>query len=486
MLEDSGYQKYYARMKNKQIIFSTISLLLSGLFLAPNFCAAETELPPIIFSAINAGYKDDTSSQNYDFIELKRNTEEPLDLSNYRIVYFNSSDKEAGTISFENQALSGERLVLGYSKSPQFSEAPNDYRYVLSSSGLASTAGRLVLMADEEVIDELCWGKTICENSLPKFATKSENNLTAVLCEGDECEEEYQFIKYYPDINPDALIPMEEPEPELESESEPEPEPEPERVSCAGLTITELFGYYNDASSEQFVELSNATSNPIRLDGCRLNYKNKDYPISGTINNGEYLAVWGVPLAKNPSKDQTIQLLDDNGVVDSANYPHGQKKGTAMARFGDDWSVTFAPTPSAENIFQEFRSCPEGKMINPETGNCVNKPVAATAKTCQAGYYLNPATGRCKKNEVATTKECAEGYERNPETGRCRKVYKNTAQEYPVEQIEQGSYDNPRIFIAVGAIVLLGTVAAVYVVWQFREEIRKLFRLHFRRKRRLS
>jgi hypothetical protein len=62
-------------------------------------------------------------------------------------------------------------------------------------------------------------------------------------------------------------------------------------------------------------------------------------------------------------------------------------------------------------------------------------------------------------------------------------VYKNTAQEFPVEPIEEGNYDNPRIFIAVGALVLLGVVAAAYIVWQFREEIRKFFVVHFRRKR---
>ena len=146
-------------------------------------------------------------------------------------------------------------------------------------------------------------------------------------------------------------------------------------------------------------------------------------------------------------------------------------------------NLTYAPTPGAENVFQEFRSCPEGKIINPETGNCIkeeslgeaiikqcpegkilnpltgrckNIPVAATAKTCQAGYSLNPLTGRCKKNETTTAKTCSEGYELNPETNRCRK-----------------------------ALVLLGVTATAYIIWQFHEEIRKFFVVHFRRRRRI-
>ncbi len=501
-------------MKNKKYIFSIIPALIIGLFSCAHFCVADSE-PPLVFSAINAGYKDDVSPQNYDFIELKKKSADPLDLSDYRIIYYNSNDNEAGSLSFDNLALVEDRLVLGYSKSPQFQESPDAYLYNFSSSGLASTAGRLVLMLGEEIADEICWGKTVCEKSLPKFATKIEDNNTALVCENDEG---YCLEKYYPEPTVAALVEIEATDPADASDSNPEPEPEPEsesevpKVSCAGLRITEVLGYYNENSAEQFVEIFNPTADAIVLDGCRLNYK-KDYSLTGTIAANEFLALRDILLTKNPTKDQQISLLDDEGAIDTINYPHGQKKGTALARFENEWRVTYAPTPAAENIYQEFRSCPEGKIINPETGNCINEeslgeaiikqcpegkilnpltgrcknlPVAKVAKTCEAGYYLNPATGRCKKNEVSTTKDCPEGYERNPETNRCRKVYKNTAQEYPVEPVKEGHYDNPRIFIAVGALVLLGATAVAYIIWQFREEIRKFIVVHFRRKRRTA
>jgi hypothetical protein len=495
-------------MKNKKYILAIISLSVFAVLSSSCFCAAETEPLPLAFSAVNAGYKDEISTQNYDFIELKKNTPDLLDLSDYKLIYYNSSDKETGSLSFEGLALTSERLILGYAKSPQYQDAPEEYRYTFSSSGLASTAGRLVLMLGEEVADEICWGKTACEKSLPKFATKPDDNYSAILAGG---EEKYQLDKYYAEIDQNALVsivattdnPEPEPEPELE------PEPEPEKVSCAGLRITEVLGYYEENSSEQFIEIFNSTNESLALDGCRINYK-KDYPLTGIIDANNYMVISDIPLTKNPTNDQNIYLLDDYGVVDAIAYPHGQKKGTALALYDGEWRVTYAPTPGAENAYQEFRSCPEGKIINPETGNCIkeeslgeaimkqcpegkilnpltgrckNIPVAVTAKTCQAGYSLNPLTGRCKKNETAAAKTCPEGYERNPETNRCRKVYKNTAQEFPVEPIEEGNYDNPRIFIAVGALVLLGVVAAAYIVWQFREEIRKFFVVHFRRKR---
>lgn len=506
MLEDFWAQKYYARMKNKKL-FSIFLTILAIIFASPNFCSAEPSSPQLVFSAINAGYKDGASAQNYDFIELKKNIDDALDITGYKITYFNSSDKESGSITFDGMTLNADRLVLGYAKSPQYQDEPEIYQYTFSSSGLASTAGRLTLTLNDEIVDEICWGKTICENNLQKFATKSEDNMTARLCEEELCEEKYYYEQYYTSINHEALESIVEPEPEEE------PEPEVEPVSCAGIIFTEVFGYYEESSSEQFIEIFNNTTAPIALDGCRVSYKNKEYPLIGTINNSEYLAIRDVVLTKNPTSDQVILLLDDNGIVDMLNYPHGQKKGTSFIRSGDEWKLSYTPTPAAENIYQEFRSCPEGKIINPETGNCIkeevtsetavkqcpegktlnpltgrckNIPVAKATKTCEAGYYLNPATGRCKKNEVATTKECPEGYERNPETNRCRKVYKNTAQEYPVEPVEQGSYDNPRIFIAVGALVLIGATATAYIVWQFREEIRKFFVRNFRRKRKLS
>ena len=80
------------------------------------------------------------------------------------------------------------------------------------------------------------------------------------------------------------------------------------------------------------------------------------------------------------------------------------------------------------------KSCPEGKVRNPETGRCILIKNAKTAnakavvkKSCPEGKVRNPETGRCILIKNAKTanakavvkKSCPEGKVRNPETGRC-------------------------------------------------------------------
>ncbi len=309
-------------MTKIKIILASIPLLT--LAHAVSAFAAEAAPPTLSFSAVNAGYKDDLSSQNYDFIELKK-TGDDLLLADYKIAYYNSSDNLSGEISFdENAVLVADALVLGFHSSPQFSEIPEEYLYKLGSSGLASTGGRLQLLHTGEVVDELCWGKIVCGDSLNKFATKQEDNRTAVRCFG-KCEDAFIYDEYYPNPTPEAIQ-------FLESEIEQPLEPEP-IISCEGLVFTEIYSYYVDDVSEQFVELYNASDHTITLDGCYLRYKNKLYPMSGEVTSASFYVSQDLVLTKNPNSPLTIELIDDNGVVASADYPHGQKKGVSYALF---------------------------------------------------------------------------------------------------------------------------------------------------------
>jgi hypothetical protein len=154
-------------MKN---IFIKISLFFVPLLVNYNcdyFAFAEelevTE-PTLYFSAVNAGYNDDVSAQNYDFFELSKTIEADLELSPYVIQYFNSSNNLAGEIYFaEPTIMQSQSFILGFDKSPQYLNTAEEYTYYFSSSGLASTAGRLRLLLDDEVADEICWGKISCE-----------------------------------------------------------------------------------------------------------------------------------------------------------------------------------------------------------------------------------------------------------------------------------------------------------------------------------
>ena len=81
-----------------------------------------------------------------------------------------------------------------------------------------------------------------------------------------------------------------------------------------------------------------------------------------------------------------------------------------------------------KSISKSPKKCPEGKILNPNTGRCIliknaMKPDANAKKSpkkCPEGKILNPKTGRCiliKKPK--SPKKCPEGKVINPKTGRC-------------------------------------------------------------------
>lgn len=430
------------------------SIILASCICNGAFAVTDDTLELMRFSAINAGYKNGESAQNYDFIELYRPQSDELHaLVDYRIVYTNSSGNYAGEFTFgEYVYLTSEYLVLGYKGSPQYQDAPETFLYNFSSSGLASTAGKLELYYRDELIDEVCWGKITCAQQYSKFATSESTNSSILLLAKDD--------NYYAEIDPNAII-------EIQPETPPLP-------SCNGVQITEIYSYYQEDSSEQFIELHNPTSEDILLGYCRLSYKKKYFALSGVLPPGQYLAFQDddLLLTKSPTKDIVISIIDANdNTVTLATYGKKQKRGTSFAWFSDGWRQSYQPTPGAANIFQEFQTCEEGKVINPVTGNCIKTPTT-TATECKEGYYRNPATGRCKKNPTITEPTpCKDGYERNPETNRCRKIITTTGQEYAVAPVESESHQNTQTFIAITAIIATAIGATIYVIIQFRHEL---------------
>ncbi len=326
MLEVLCAQPYHHGM-NKIIIFSKLTIAT----LAASFCCTglsfATDEKPLFFRAINAGYSDNESSQNYDFIELAKSDAEELDLSDYKILYYNSNDKISGEFEFDAASiLQSEHLTLGSAKSPQYVGASDRYLYDFGSSGLATTAGRLQLVWGEEIIDELCWGKIACEQNLAKFTTTAGKNQSAIRCEND-CIEPFIYDTYYPEINEAAIV-----------IAEPAPAPPEESIrTCGGFKITEIYSYYETSPSEQFIELYNMTESDNSLDGCVIAFKNHDYSLQGIVAPNSYYAVRDIPLTKNPSSSLAISLQNQQSeIVDEMTYYHGQKVGMSYALIGDE------------------------------------------------------------------------------------------------------------------------------------------------------
>lgn len=425
---------------------------------------SESQSRAITLQALNPGYTIDGVQNVGEFIELKNSSASPVPLSGYALRYTNATGNRSNLYIFpEGSTMVGSTLLLRLASSPESNESDLTY-----TTTLALAAGPLELVYEDEVIDSACWtGKAEC---LPKFVNKDGQRTSLV-----KDEETGVFAHkqdYLPRYNPES--------PGYRAPESSSPEEEPVAPQCRGLEFSELYTYYESESSEQFIELYNSSDEPMMLDGCAIRYKNKIMPLGGHLDaNSYYVYLPDFALTKNPSSSNSYELVDTTGdIIDALALPKGQKKSASYAHFGagdngEEWRITYARTPGEENVYQQFRSCLEGKIINPDTGNCVKAATIKEITDCPAGKYRNPTTGRCKSYETETTKECKEGYERNPETGRCRKIRNNDGADYPLVPKTASEKTTFVAFFAVLAVILAGIA---YIIYQYRRELGQLLK----------
>ena len=458
----------------KVLFLALFALTCAALFSNATFAEEkDSQLPELYIKSINPGYTVDGQSNVGEYIELARSSDlsSPLSLASFSLSYTNSSGNTVILYEFSEYLwMSGETILLRLASSPESEQA--DFTYTKT---LAFKAGPLELQKDGTAIDSVCW--TGQEGCVKEFKSSSP---TLLLRDAETFEFEHNELDLYvPKYDPDS------PNVYVESSGLGSEETPPKQ--CANLIFSEILTYYEDSKSEQFVELYNSSSEQILLDGCFLKYKNKTYLLSGIIKADSYFAFYSddLSLTKNPTTSNSIELYDVDGtVVDTLTYFNGQQKSTSYAQIGYDengaeiWKNTFASTPNEPNIYQQFKTCVEGKVINEETGNCV-KVTTTTEVVCDADQYLNPLTGRCKKYETETEIECKEGYELNPETNRCRKIRENDGAEYELTDAE--TEGNATIFIAVIAIIVIIVLALGYLIFEFRSEIKRFVQKVWRR-----
>ncbi len=437
----------------------------------------------LIIKAVNPGYTQDRIPHVGEFIELQNLTDDTLELAGYSLVYTGSGKPNLVFTFPEGSLLASKHLLMRYVKSP---EQDFDLTYKVGTVGLAQSAGKLELFYNNEVVDALCWSTKSTPNCVQKPANSTET-MVRNLASGDfdlVSAIDYETPSIDPDV-PNLFLP-ENPD---DTES-PEDELAPQ---CRGLEFSELLTYYTEDKSEQFIEFFNPTNQEIILNGCKIAYKNKTYELSGRVASGNYYAFYQsqlFALTKNPQNPLALTLLDTDGeVLDEISYSNGQKKSTSFAKIFDEngngtWQVTYAITPNSENVFQKFRTCEAGKIINEATGNCVKvtslKTTAETLQSklktsapCPAGKYRNPLTGRCKNIETTSSalKACAEGYERNPETNRCRKIKNTTPNDGADYALTTKASSGQTVFVGIGIVSIIILLGMVYVVLQFRHEI---------------
>ncbi len=423
---------------------------------------AEWERPELFVKALNPGYKIDGISNVGEMIEIARgeNSDTPILLAGAAVGYTNTSGNFSILFEFpENSWMTGESILLRLASSPGSELANATYTKTLA------LGAKIELILDGEVIDEVCYtGKTGCYKS---FVSDAPTTLVRDLETGE--------FKHESDYEPEFMSEN------YEIRTEETEEDEVKMPQCVGLEFSEILSYYEVDPAEQFIELYNPNAEEIKLDGCKIRYKNNEYMLAGAVEADGYFVYRpiGFKLTKNPVNINTLELVDiDETVVDTMEYPNGQKEGTAYALVGynesgkEIWATTYDPTPGEANNYQRFKTCTEGKVINEATGNCV-KVVELTEKVCEAGYHLNILTGRCNKDEEVEEKTCKEGYYLNPETNRCRKIQENTGADYGVVAEE---YEENSAFVAIVAVGGVVAVGLIYLIWEFREEIGKIWR----------
>ena len=426
--------------------------------------AETSNLPEIYIKAVNPGYTVDGVSNVGEMIEIGRNSDEKVLLAGATVGYTTSNGSYVTLVEFPGDSwITGGTILLRLASSNERELASMTYKVTGSSAGITQSAGPLVIKRGEEIIDSVCWNGA--EGCYRKFKSGSGESLVRV------SKEEWEFqTDYVPEFDENSYVVLAEEG--YGAASEPQ---------CRGLEFSEMLSYYETLKTEQFIEIHNTSAEQILMSGCKLRYKNKSYEFSDKIIGADgYFAYYLTEfnLTKNPANSNKIELVDKDGtVLDVLEYFNGQKKGTAYALIGYDsegkeiWRTTYAPTPGEANNFQEFRTCEEGKVINEATGNCV-KITTLTEKVCKEGQYLNVLTGRCKKIETASTKTCKEGYYLNPETNRCRKIQENNGANYA---LATETYEEESSFIGIYAVIGVVLVGLVYVIYEFRREIAKLF-----------
>jgi hypothetical protein len=430
----------------------------------------DISIPKIYIKAINPGYTVDGKSNVGEMIEigfLKDSPDEVVSLAGVSLGYTNSSGNTTELAKFsEYIKATGESILLKLASAEDAEQANFNYTKTLAMQG------GLTLFLNDEVMDMVCWtGKEDC---LKAFKSSKPTTLVRNLETG-----EFEHLEEYAPIYDENAIINEEP---IDGMGAVEPQ-------CRGLRFSEIFSFYEDMQTEQFVEIYNDSAEQILMDGCMIKYKNRIYPLNGVLKpEGYYVRLaTDFSLTKNPNNVNLLEIIDvDGSIAHRIEYPNGQRKGASYAFIGYDdkgaeiWRVTYAVTPGEPNAYQEFKSCEEGKVINEATGNCVKIAAAPAEKVCAEGQYLNPLTGRCRKIETVSVKICKEGYYLNEETGRCKKIITNTGASFALDDAE---YKEETSFAAIYAVIGVILVALGYIVYEFRRELVKIFRKAFQRVR---
>ena len=218
-------------------------------------------LSNILIKSYNPGFSDPYAGEFFELVKLSKSS---ILLAGLSVLYETSTGSEYTVYEFsEGYEMVGESLLLRLASSKEVTESEDtvlvaDATY---TRNMSQSAGRIKLKYDDEVIDSLCWGlkETGCYNT---FSSKKPTTLVREID-----EEEIDDFIYQADYVPTFDV-------ENPSLKYNVPEEEIIEPKCRDIEFSEIFTYYESASTEQFIELYNRGEETADLDGCFIKYKN--------------------------------------------------------------------------------------------------------------------------------------------------------------------------------------------------------------------
>jgi len=384
------------------------------------------------------------------------------------------------------------------------------YEPAASSSGSIVAGSDTISLIDagSQLIDQFTWYSSV--SSSQQWARTKLSLLPDVYIDTDASIDwqkvvfnefpisQVQYREDLPDNPPEEPIEEpEEPEEPIDNPGDADPTPQPE--GALQVVVTELLpNAIGSDTGNEFIELynPNETAN-ISLKGNKLAIGpvlERVYVLSEYIlKPGEYRVFTNTELGYSLlNTSSRVTLFTPAGDIASEVPAYSAPPdGEAWALIEDTWQYTSQPTPGAHNIKnvskQEEASpklattstpkpCAANQYRSPETNRCrlISSTSGTSPTLCKAGQERNEETNRCRNIATTTTTACKEGQEKNPETNRCRNIKQLSSVGFGVKGAttkQQGGIGWYMWAAIVGVVLLI----VGYGVWEWREELKKLF-----------
>lgn len=267
-------------------------------------------------------------------------------------------------------------------------------------------------------------------------------------------------------------------------------------LSAAPLQITELLPNPSGSDTgKEFIELYNPNDEAVDLSDYVLKVgiaaKAIKFTHGEVIPGNGYLAIDSATYSYSllNSADFVALATIDGQLVDQIIPYSDPNDGAAWALFDGEWRYTTTPTPGAANILSfdsvepgglvtgvALASCAANQYRNPATGRCKLLPKqGSTLVPCKTNQVRSTETGRCRIIAApAKATACPAGQTRNETTHRCRKTVSSAPPKAGYAVV--GASTPSAYSYLVWTIVGISLVAAGYAVWEWHDEIAKLWR----------